>query len=199
MPSPKLWTHADCEAAGIGKTTELVNRILLFATGRSRMIEIVAVTFTEKAAGEPARLREALEHKRSRGACEQVRQRLANALETLEEAHFNTIHGFCAELLRERPVEACVDPLFAVLTEPQAERTYGRAFRAWLQEAMQNPPEGLRRALRRTSAPAFQGSSGDSDGPTTGCAAQAACSRSGATFHSRGAARRSTAPGKSAT
>src|SRR5207248_1775295 len=27
------------------------------------------------------------------------------------------------------------------------------------------PPEGLRRALRRTSVPAFQGSAGDSDGP----------------------------------
>ena len=43
---------------------------------------------------------------------------------TLEEAHVNTIHGFCAELLRERPVEARVDPLFAVLTEPQADRLY---------------------------------------------------------------------------
>jgi hypothetical protein len=80
-----------------------------------------------------------------------VRDRLELALETLEEAHVNTIHGFCAELLRERPVEACVDPLFAVLTEPQADRVYGRAFRAWLQEALRNPPEGMRRALRRTS------------------------------------------------
>src|SRR5436190_10021330 len=154
-------------AAGTGKTTELVNRILrVLATGRSKMIEIVAVTFTEKAAGElKLRLREALEHERAAAADEAVRQRLELALETLEEAHVNTIHGFCAELLRERPVEACVDPLFAVLTEPQADRMYGRAFRAWLQEALQNPPEGLRRALRRTSAPAFQGSAGDDDGP----------------------------------
>ena len=152
-------------AAGTGKTTELVRRILrVLATGRARMVEIVAVTFTEKAAGElKLRLREALEQERADASNEKVRERLDLALETLEEAHVNTIHGFCAELLRERPVEARVDPLFSVLTEPQADRIYARAFHAWLQEALQDPPEGLRRALRRTSAPAFVG--GDADGP----------------------------------
>ena len=54
-------------AAGTGKTTELVKRILrVLATGRARMVEIVAVTFTEKAAGElKLRLREALENARA--------------------------------------------------------------------------------------------------------------------------------------
>jgi len=37
-------------------------------------------------------------------------------LMNLEEAHVSTIHGFCADLLRERPVEAGIDPLFRVLT-----------------------------------------------------------------------------------
>src|SRR5262249_11247814 len=128
-------------AAGTGKTTELVNRILrVLATGRARMVEIVAVTFTEKAAGElKLRLRGAVEHERAGAVDAAMRERLELALETLEEAHVNTIHGFCAELLRERPVEACVDPLFAVLTEAQADRMYTRAFRAWLQEALKNP------------------------------------------------------------
>jgi ATP-dependent helicase/nuclease subunit A len=149
-------------AAGTGKTTELVNRILrVLSTGGAAMGEIVAVTFTEKAAGElKLRLREKLEQDRADAPTEIVRARLDLALEQLEEAHVNTIHGFCAELLRERPVEARVDPLFAVLTEPQADRVYGRAFRAWLQEALKNPPEGLRRALRRTSAPSFGGDGG---------------------------------------
>src|SRR5438093_5322573 len=148
-------------AAGTGKTTELVKRILrVLATGRATMAEVVAVTFTEKAAGElKLRLREALEQERADAPDPAVRRRLDLALEKLEEAHVNTIHGFCAELLRERPVEARVDPLFAVLTEPQADRLYSRAFRAWLQEALQDPPEGLRRALRRTSG------FGDTDGP----------------------------------
>src|SRR5882672_9709105 len=148
-------------AAGTGKTTELVNRILrVLATGRAKMTEIVAVTFTEKAAGElKLRLREALE--RERAEATSGRELLDEALATLEEAHVNTIHGFCAELLRERPVEAEVDPLFKVMTEPQSDRLYSRAFRAWLQEALQDPPGGLRRALRRTSAPSFGGGAGD--------------------------------------
>lgn len=147
-------------AAGTGKTTELIRRILrVLATGRATMTGIAAVTFTEKAAGElKLRLRERLEHERARLDQEvAVRARLELALETLEEAHVNTIHGFCAELLRERPVEAAVDPLFTVLTEPQAVRLYDRAFGRWLQHALQDPPEGVRRALRRTSAPAFGG------------------------------------------
>jgi ATP-dependent exoDNAse (exonuclease V) beta subunit len=152
-------------AAGTGKTTELVRRILrVLATGRARMVEIVAVTFTEKAAGElKLRLREALEQERADATSDEIRQRLELALETLEEAHVNTIHGFCAELLRERPVEARVDPLFAVLTEPQADRLYSRAFRTWLQQVLEDPPEGLRRGLRRTSAPSFAGA--ESSGP----------------------------------
>src|SRR6187200_1913627 len=77
-------------AAGTGKTTELVNRILrVLATGRATMTQVVAVTFTEKAAGElKLRLRERLEQDRARaGQDDQVRRRLEDALETLEEAH----------------------------------------------------------------------------------------------------------------
>ena len=152
-------------AAGTGKTTELVNRILsVIKAGRATMVQVVAVTFTEKAAGElKLRLRESLESERAKAGSEEIRMRLDEALEKLEEAHVNTIHGFCADLLRERPVEARVDPLFAVLTEPQSNRLYTRAFTVWLQDAMQDPPEGVRRALRRTSAPSFGG--GDGDGP----------------------------------
>ena len=154
-------------AAGTGKTTELVNRILrVLATGRARMVEIVAVTFTEKAAGElKLRLREALEVERARAVDAETRDRLEQALETLEEAHVNTIHGFCADLLRERPVEARVDPLFTVLTEPQAKRLYERAFRAWLQESLRQPPEGVRRALRRSAGPAFSAGGIEDSGP----------------------------------
>src|SRR4051812_194716 len=52
--------------------------------------------------------------------------------------------------------------MFVVLTELKASHLYDRAFALWLQHALQDPPEGVRRALRRTSAPAF---GGESDGP----------------------------------
>ena len=154
-------------AAGTGKTTELVKRILrALATGRARVEQIVAVTFTEKAAGElKLRLREALE--RERGAAEerQPRERLDRALGSLEEAHVNTIHGFCAELLRERPVEAGVDPLFRVLTETQSGRLFEEAFGSWLQHELADPPEGVRRALRRSAPFSFGGPRPRQDGP----------------------------------
>src|SRR5436309_2162273 len=152
-------------AAGTGKTTELVNRILaVLREGRAEVREIVAVTFTEKAAGElKLRLRQGLEHERRAADDSLVISRLERAVQKLEEAHVSTIHGFCADLLRERPVEARVDPLFRVLTEPEADRLYSRAFNAWLQEALKDSPEGLRRALRRTSMPTFGGR--DDDGP----------------------------------
>ncbi|HXW04162.1 MAG TPA: UvrD-helicase domain-containing protein [Vicinamibacterales bacterium] len=144
-------------AAGTGKTTALVGRILrMLASGRAAIDKIVAVTFTEKAAGElKLRLREALERERAAAADDLTRSRLDVALMGLEETHVGTIHGFCADLLRERPVEAGVDPLFAVLTEGQAERLFGESFSSWLQAQLENPPDGLRRALRRSTGFAF--------------------------------------------
>ena len=54
-------------AAGTGKTTALVGRIVrIIAEGKAEVGEIVAVTFTEKAAGElKLRLRERLDNARS--------------------------------------------------------------------------------------------------------------------------------------
>ena len=140
-------------AAGTGKTTELVARILnVLASGRARIEQIVAVTFTEKAAGElKLRIRKELEGLRQRASASEVQARLTDAIQRLEEAHVSTIHGFCADLLRERPVEAGIDPLFEVLTEPRAERIFDEAFRVWLGERLEDPPEGVRRALRRSA------------------------------------------------
>jgi ATP-dependent exoDNAse (exonuclease V) beta subunit len=149
-------------AAGTGKTTELVGRIVrILAEGRTTVDKIVAVTFTEKAAGElKLRLRERLDRERTTIQDEQARRQLDLALTQLEEAHISTIHGFCADLLRERPVEASIDPLFEVLTEPASARLFDDAFGRWLQEQLADPPDGVRRALRRT---AFGGDDGPID------------------------------------
>ena len=149
-------------AAGTGKTTELVGRIVaILAENRAPVDKIVAVTFTEKAAGElKLRLRERLDRERAMTEDPERRHRLDEALTGLEEAHISTIHGFCADLLRERPVEAHIDPLFEVLTEPAAARLFEDAFGRWLQEQLADPPEGVRRALRRT---AFGGDDGPVD------------------------------------
>ena len=126
----------------------------MLAEGRADVREIVAVTFTEKAAGElKLRLRQQLEEeRRQRGDRPTCQQRLDAAVQNLEEAHVSTIHGFCADLLRERPVEARVDPLFRVLTEAQAERLFNEAFAAWFQEQLARPA-GRRAALAAPGQP----------------------------------------------
>ena len=148
-------------AAGTGKTTVLVDRIVnVLAAGRTTVDRLVAVTFTEKAAGElKLRLRTELDARRAT-ADASTREPLDAALERLEQAHVSTIHTFCADLLRERPVEAGVDPQFTMLTEPQAERLFGQVFRDWLQQRLEAPPAGVRRALRRSGF--------DDDGGPTG-------------------------------
>ncbi len=150
-------------AAGTGKTTALVERIVrMIAQGRASVDQIVAVTFTEKAAGElKLRLRERLDTVRLEADAGSVeRQRLDLALTQLEEAHVGTIHAFCADLLRERPIEAGIDPLFEVLIEPAAARLFDEAFGRWLQDELADPSEGVRRALRRS---AFGGEDGPVD------------------------------------
>ena len=152
-------------AAGTGKTTELVQRILrVISSGRARIEQIVAVTFTEKAAGElKLRIRKELESLRQQTTDSSERTHLTDAIQRLEEAHVSTIHGFCADLLRERPVEAGIDPVFEVLTEPRSDRLFDEAFQSWLHEVLEDPPEGLRRALRRSVW--SRDGRGDDDGP----------------------------------
>ncbi len=184
-------------AAGTGKTSELVARIVeVLARGDAGVDGILAVTFTEKAAGElKLRLREELERARRTAAgagatgaagagapggdgtdgrapnaaaagVSRLRH-LDGAIAHLEEAQVSTIHGFCADLLRERPVEAGVDPRFEVLDDQAAQRIFRQAFEAWLQGALDDQPPGVRRALRRRSARfRFEESPASDAGPT---------------------------------
>ena len=141
-------------AAGTGKTTALVSRILrVIEAGHEddTIDRIVAVTFTEKAAGElKLRLRESLEDARTArggadGARAEIQARLDAALARLEEAHVGTIHAFCADLLRERPVEARVDPLVH-----RPDRASGRSR---VQRGVSGVAAGAARRASRRRAP----------------------------------------------
>jgi ATP-dependent exoDNAse (exonuclease V) beta subunit len=136
-------------SAGTGKTTALVGRIVeVLRHGKAKIHEIAAVTFTNKAAGElKLRLREVLDKARLESG--EGRAELEDALQNLEEASIGTIHAFCAQILRERPVEAKVDPAFAELSEPEANRLYQRSFRAWLERKLGESSPGLKRAFAR--------------------------------------------------
>jgi ATP-dependent helicase/nuclease subunit A len=108
-------------AAGTGKTTSLVDRMLaLVREGKASVDRICAVTFTVKAA---AQLKERFQVGLERAIPAETdpirRDRLADALEGIDRGFIGTIHSFCARLLRERPVEAGVDPEFVELDETE--------------------------------------------------------------------------------
>ena len=128
MSSPR-WTAEQAEAvtatehvlltasAGTGKTTTVVGKIL-WALGLPvlegpggmlapnpeplKLADIVAITFTEKAAADlRSKLRSALEKADPGG---DLRWKL-------DEAYVGTIHGYCARILREQALRLGIDPI----------------------------------------------------------------------------------------
>jgi ATP-dependent helicase/nuclease subunit A len=116
-------------AAGTGKTTSLVGRMIqLLKEGKCTIDTLASVTFTRKAAAElRARFQLDLE-KAVYEADGAVRDRLAGALAQVERCYLGTIHSFCARLLRERPVEAGIDATFRELDEQDDLLLRGRAW-----------------------------------------------------------------------
>lgn len=110
--------------AGSGKTTALVDRMVsLIVSGAATAREIAAVTFTRKAAAElRERFQGALESALREGPAPEVNERLRYALEEIDQAFLGTIHAFCAHLLRERPIEAGLDPGFEEMLEAENDR-----------------------------------------------------------------------------
>ncbi len=106
-------------AAGAGKTSSMVQRMVeLLRTGTCKNIRtMAAVTFTRKAAAElRSRFRIKLEEC-VRSETGHVRVNLERALQNMEQCFIGTIHSFCGRLLRERPIEAGIDPTFQELDE----------------------------------------------------------------------------------
>ncbi len=138
-------------AAGTGKTTLLIRRVLsILRSGRATLPQIAAITFTEKAAGElKVRLRREIEEalRTAQKSGDPSEPLLRAALEDLQGMTVCTIHKFCGDLIRERPVEARVEPGFAVADELTASLVLGEAWERWLAQQMsgENPP--LRRAM----------------------------------------------------
>jgi ATP-dependent helicase/nuclease subunit A len=103
--------------AGAGKTTEMVSRMVaLVRSGTALASQLAAVTFTRKAAAElRERFQTSLERElRAALAAGEIdtAARLDAALREIDRAFLGTIHAFCARLLRERPLDAGLDPAF---------------------------------------------------------------------------------------
>ena len=108
-------------AAGTGKTASLVDRMVgLVASGATTVDRLSAVTFTIRAAAQlKQRFQNALEKELREEKDETAAGLLAAALARLDSCFVGTIHAFGARLLRERPVEAGVDPGFREMDDPE--------------------------------------------------------------------------------
>ena len=114
---------------GAGKTTVLVERYLeILRTQRVSVDNIVAITFTNRAANE---------------MLSRVRDDIDEILRASTGAMITTIHGFCARLLREFPVEAELDPQFVLLEEHQALMMLEAVVEESLTDAIQHGQEKI--------------------------------------------------------
>ncbi len=109
-----VWVEA---GAGSGKTTELVARLVNLITRKAVPLKnIAAITFTRKAAAElKTRVQDGIERARVKETDPGRKARLEDALASMDALFAETIHSFCMQLLRERPLEAGVPPDFDLM------------------------------------------------------------------------------------
>ena len=143
--------------AGTGKTTLLVDRLVHFLMREPhplRITDIVALTFTNKAAHElKLRLRERLEslghadaqtdtsarmamapfQERYHLTADRIRSRAEDALRHLSRCEIGTLHSFAATLLRLYPLEAGCDPQFQEDDGRAFERHFDQMWKRWIE------------------------------------------------------------------
>jgi ATP-dependent helicase/nuclease subunit A len=139
---------------GAGKTLVLVERYLEILTTQDISVDqIVAITFTNRAANEMReRVREQVDEQ-LRASVGETRRRWMRHKRTLEGAPITTIHGFCSRLLREFPLEAEVDPQFALLDEHQSAMLLEEVVEASLTEFINRGEEDVVRLAQAVSRP----------------------------------------------
>ncbi|MBD8067913.1 UvrD-helicase domain-containing protein [Bacillus sp. PS06] len=132
--------------AGSGKTTSLVERMVnLVKTGTCQIEEIVAITFTRKAADElKTRFQNELENTWKEEIDTDVRHRLEQAIQNMEQCFLGTVHSFCARLLRERPVEAKLDITFSELEDEDDDLIAKEAWHHYLTMLQMNDVSRLK-------------------------------------------------------
>jgi len=158
--------------AGSGKTKVLIDRVARLLLRRpdgrpgANPDSILCITYTRAAASEMltrlfetlgrwavmeddplrqalARLEEALPENYALDQLKAARALFARALETPGGLRIETIHAFCARILRRFPLEAGVMPGFTELEEDEAREIWQTAKRTAILRAAETAPESL--------------------------------------------------------
>lgn len=167
-PSRSAYATAN---AGSGKTKVLIDRVARLLLGRPKVPgaapnSILCITYTRAAANEMLTrlfrtlggwavmnddpLRKALGELEGRALdsydtdeLRKARALFARALETPGGLRIETIHAFCARILRRFPLEAGVMPGFAELEEAEAKALWAEAREAAILSAANAAPDAL--------------------------------------------------------
>jgi len=112
-------------SAGSGKTTVMIEKIIRLIQDGNSVDEILAVTFTKKAA---AQMKEKLckvliESINAEDCTAEKRAMLKKQLSEVPNADISTIHSFCSKLIRSHFFTAGVDNAFRVIGGDDAEGT----------------------------------------------------------------------------
>jgi ATP-dependent helicase/nuclease subunit A len=168
-PARSAWVEAN---AGSGKTKVLIDRVarLLLrrpdGTAGAPPNSILCVTYTKAAANEMLSrlfsrlgdwaiadddtLRDKLSKLEGRDASaykdedfKEARRLFARALETPGGLRIETIHAFCARILRRFPLEAGISPSFTEIEEAEADELWNKVLSERLIHAASANPEAL--------------------------------------------------------
>ncbi|UCF72492.1 MAG: UvrD-helicase domain-containing protein [Deltaproteobacteria bacterium] len=141
---------------GSGKTRVLTERFchIILTNDDVGIGEILALTFTEKAAEEmKARIYTELsrivnELRRREGNDSAIIGRLKEALDNFSKNRIGTIHSFCAYLLRQYPVEAAIDPGFIIIQGLTQREMILKAIRSAISTLSQENRDDLTKLIR---------------------------------------------------
>ncbi|NLY11634.1 MAG: UvrD-helicase domain-containing protein [Firmicutes bacterium] len=115
--------------AGSGKTKVLVERYIHLLNNGLNFKDIIAITFTKKAAQEMKdRIRKTLK--------ESPVSRLQKMANEVPTAQISTFHSFCQRIVREHPKEAAIDPLFQLGEEWQVNALLNQVITDILEERL---------------------------------------------------------------
>ena len=138
-------------SAGSGKTTVMIEKIVRLITAGADVKEILAVTFTKKAAAQmKEKLRkELIKAINAPDADAKQREKLKKQLAEVPGADISTIHSFCSKLIRSHFFVAGVDSDFSVISEDDADGTQlkNKALDEVFEEAYEKGEEKFARLL----------------------------------------------------
>ena len=128
--------------AGSGKTTVLVERYLkILREGNVTPREIVAITFTEKAAAEMKdRIIKELPAQYGDQDSEQSNS-IQRFRDEMNSAHISTIHSFCSSILREFPFQAGVPANFSIVQGIEQKLLLQKTLKKTLKDIATNPDD----------------------------------------------------------